>query len=88
MYEGVPMTELSVLVPSDGAPSATGVLPRSRSEPGAEGEIRRAIPQSIKKTCPNSPTMTFAGFTSQWMTPRLCANASASQTFATTSRSM
>jgi hypothetical protein len=46
---------------------------------------KRAMPQSVRYTCPYSPTMTFAGFTSQWSTPRSCAYDRASQTLVITS---
>ena len=47
--------------------------PQSRPTSGA-------TPQSSTSTSPNSPTITFSGFRSRWMTPCACANATASQT--------
>ena len=36
-----------------------------------------ASPQSSTRVSPNSPSITLSGLTSRWMTPRLCAYASA-----------
>ena len=54
-----------------GVPAAGAVAPSTA----------RATPQSTTKTSPNSPTMMFCGFRSQWITPRLWAKATASQIF-------
>ena len=40
-----------------------------------------ASPQSMTSTSPKSPSMMFSGFRSRWITPLLCAKATASQTF-------
>ncbi len=52
------------------------MLPDLRNEP-----VDRAKPQSITSTSPKSPSMTFSGFRSRWITPREWANATASATF-------
>ena len=73
MYAGVPHS----------APSSYGCVGRSAgSSPGLSR--RSATPQSVTYTWPWLPTRMLLGLRSQWITPRLCANATASQTLMNT----
>ncbi len=40
---------------------------------GSSQCVTRAMPQSMTRTSPKPPSMTFAGFRSRWITPRECA---------------
>src|SRR5439155_510630 len=65
---------LSVAGPPAGSPARMPVVsPRSDMVTGSASSL--ASPQSMTWTSPNSPTMTFDGFRSRWMTPREWAQA-------------
>ena len=80
MYDGVPSTEPARdSSPSDSQPHvrtdespspAQSALSSSATPPWSSTLAR---PQSMTCTSPNAPTMTFDGFRSRWITPRLCA---------------
>ena len=53
----------------------------------SSGSTVLATPQSMTYTRPCEPIITFEGLRSRWMTPRPCANATASQTRPKTSSS-
>ena len=80
MYDGVPSTEPTRdSSPSDSqrnvrteeAPSLARSALSSSATPPWSSTLAR--PQSMTCTSPNAPTMTFDGFRSRWMTPRLWA---------------
>ena len=68
-------------VPYVGAPAAAlfPITLSAATSPSCVASVR-ASPQSITYTSPKSPTITFSGFRSRWITPLRCANATASHT--------
>src|SRR6267378_4463477 len=66
-----------------GPPSTrSGAMYRAvpRSSCSSRSRAARAMPKSVSFATPFGSTMTFAGFTSQWMTPAACAASSAPAT--------
>ena len=56
-------------------------FPQRRGAPAGAGRSSwcLATPQSMTRTSPKDPTITFSGFRSRWMTPWAWAKATASQ---------
>ena len=69
MYAGVPMTSpICVFAQSSLAMGETETAPGIGGAAGSDR--RRASPQSITSTSPNSPVIRFSGLRSRWTTPR------------------
>ena len=80
MYTGVPSTS-PWRVMSEGSPSSSCTGRSTETSPARLSSrlppTRRARPQSITSTSPNSPTMRLSGLRSRCITPRLWAKATA-----------